>query len=734
MARLAELLLLPAGAHHPILDPTPRRKKEETFEALLRQLSGFVQQGPVLFIIEDVQWIDPTTRELLDRIVELVEQLPVLLIATFRPEFHPPWAGQSHFTHLTLNRIDRHDGETLVRRLTAATPLPNELVEEIVQRCDGVPLFLEEVTKEALETGRIRARGVVDTPGPPLSVPPALQASLLARLDRLGVIAKEIAQIGAAIGREFSYELLAVVAQRPEPELRAKLDQLVEAGLLFRRGEPPWSDFRFKHALVQDAAYSTLLRGARLKVHARIAQGLEDKISYIAESRPQVIARHLSEAGLGKRATLYWQRAGELALRRSAVGEAIMHFSNALRLLEAPAHNPEGARQELEIRLGLGTALNIAHGSSAPAVAEHYARAVTLGRGLGVDKQLFRALWGSWYTNLTSGQIERALPLANELVEVAERLADQDLMLEAYHSRWATSHVSGFISSTLDDTERGIALYQPNRHHVHAYDYGGHDTGVCARAQRAVTLWIAGFPEQAARTSLAGLELSHRLGHPPSVAHAAWWSATLRQLLREPHTCQELAELTIRIAHEQGSQIFMMCPLLLGWTLFQSGKVSEGLHRMETAIVSKRQRVHRFYYDYELLVYAEALLQAGQLDRVQEVVEEALSFISASRNCLFEAEAKRLRAACFTAQDRERGSEAETWLLEAIETANRQGAQSFKLRAAMSLAQVRRDQGRSCEANKLLAPVYAQFTEGLDTPDLRDARALLSELKPAPTT
>ena len=731
VARLAELLSLPTGRYPP-LDPRPRRKKEETFDALIRQLDGFARQAPVLLIFEDVQWIDPTTRELLDRTVELVEPLPVLLIATFRPEFHPPWPSQSHFTNLTLNRISRREGEALVRQLTAGTMLSDELVQDIVGRCDGVPLFLEEVAKEALETGRVHSgSAVAGVTGPALSVPPTLYASLLARLDRLGAAAKEIAQIAAVIGREFFYELLAIVAQRPEPELRVELGRLVEAGLVFQRGEPPSSDFRFKHALVQDAAYSTLLRGARQKLHARIAQAFEDEFPDIAESRPQLIARHLSEAGLGERATLYWQRAGELALRHSAVGEAVMHLSNALRILQTMPH--KSARQELEIRLGLGTALNIAHGSSAPVVAEHYARAVTLGRSLGVDKQLFRALWGSWYTNLTSGHTEQALPLANELVEVAERLADQDLMLEAYHSRWATSHVSGLISSTLTDTERGVALYQPNRHHVHAFDYGGHDTGVCARAHRAVTLWIAGFPEQAVQTSLAALELSHRLAHPPSLAHAAWWSATLRQLLGEPQACRELSELTIRIAHEQGSQIFMMCPLLLGWTLCQSGNVSEGLQRMEAAIVGKRQRVHRFYYDYELLVFAEALLAVGELKRGQEVVEEALDFIKASRNCLFEAEAKRLRAACF-ASDRERGSEAETWLLQATETAKRQGALSFTLRAAMSLAQVWRDQGRRREAQDLLAPVYGQFTEGLETPDLREAKALLSELETTPAS
>ena len=345
---------------------------------------------------------------------------------------------------------------------------------------------------------------------------------------------------------------------------------LVEAGLIFQRGEPPRSSFLFKHGLLQDAAYSTLLR-ARAGLYMRALHRRSRKLfPEIAESQPEVVARHRTEAGLKKPATVYWQRAGELALRRSAGSEALKHFSNALRILEELPDSADRWQQELDVRLGLGTAMIMAHGfrSSGPEIANHYARAVTLGRGLGDDKKLFRAMWGSWYTNLIIGQTEQALGMANELVEVAERLADPDLMLEAYHSRWANSHVMGLNSIMLADTERGIALYDTERHHAHAYDYGGHDTGVCAYGHRAITLWISGFAEKATQMSVAALELGNRLGHPPSLAHAAWWSATLQQLLRAPEPCREYAELTIRIGREQGSNMFFVCPLLLGWTSF----------------------------------------------------------------------------------------------------------------------------------------------------------------------
>jgi class 3 adenylate cyclase/predicted ATPase len=730
VALLADLLLLPTE-RYPAVEENPRRRKEETFAALQRQIADLAGQKPVLMIIEDLHWIDPTTLQVLDLFIRQIEHLPVLLIATFRQEFVASWTNQPHVTKLALNRLSRHESESLVRQLAPKkASLPSDLIGEIVERGDGVPLFLEEVTKTVMDAEPV-GRSSSAKARPLLSVPPTLHASLMARFDRIGSAAKEIAQIGATIGREFSYELISIVAQRPELELVGTLGRLVEAGLIFQRGEPPRSDFLFKHGLLQDAAYSTLLRGPRRTLHARIAQAIEEDFPEVAESQPEMVARHRTEAGLKEPATIYWQRAGELALRRSAGSEALKHFSNALRILTELPDSTESWRQELDIRLGLGTALITAHGfrSMGPEIAKHYARAVTLGRGLRDDKKLFRAMWGSWYANLIAGKTEQALELANELVEVAERLTDPDLMLEAYHSRWANSHVLGLNSITLADAQRGIALYKSDRHHAHAYDYGGHDTGVCAYAHSAITFWISGFSEQAERMSTAALELGHRLGHPPSLAHAAWWSATLQQLLRAPELCRELAELTIRIGREQGSNMFAMCPLLLGWTTFESGQVPEGLQSMEDAVGGTRRSARRFYFEYELLVFAEALLKAGELDRAQQIVLEAFDFITTSRNRLFEAEAHRLLGVCLMT----RGSvaEAEKSLRQAIETSDRQGALAFKLRAAMSLGRLWRDQTRRGEAHGLLAQIYSQFTEGLDTPDLKDAKALLDDMQTA---
>jgi class 3 adenylate cyclase/predicted ATPase len=730
VALLAELLLLPTGGDANV-ERNPRRWKEEVFEALQRQFISLAQSKPVLMTFEDLHWIDPTTQELLDLFIRRIDRLPVLLVATFRPEFTVPWAGEPHVTVLNLNRLSRADSETLVRQLAANTAsLPSDLIGEIVERGDGVPLFLEEVTKTVVDAEPSQQSGST-APRPPLSVPSTLHASLIARLDRIGPIAREIAQIGATIGREFSYELTAIVAERPEQVLHDTLGHLVEAGLVFQRGESPRSSFLFKHGLLRDAAYSTLLRGPRRTLHARIAQAIEEIFPELAESQPEVVAHHRTEAGLKRPATIHWQRAGELALRRSAGSEAVKHFSSALSILEELPDATDRWQQELDIRLGLGTALITARGfrSLGPEIAKQYERAVALGRGLGDDKKLFRAMWGSWYANLIIGQTEHALGIANELVDVAKRLADPDLMLEAYHSRWANSHVMGLNSIVLADTQRGIALYDAERHHTHTYDYGGHDTGVCAYAHSAVTLWISGFPDQAAQMANAALELGHRLGHPPSLQHAAWWSATLQQLLRAPGPCRELSELTMRIGREQGSNMFFMCPLLLGWTFFESGEAVEGLRRMGDAVAATRQSARRFYFEYELLVFAEALLKAGELDHAQQVLQENLNRITSSGNRLFEAEVHRLLGMCLGNRGGDRIAEAEKLLLQAIDTAEQQGALAFKLRAGTTLARLWRDQNRTGSAHDLLAPIYDEFKEGHDTPDLKEAKALLDELR-----
>ena len=379
---IADLLALPDTDRHPALRLSPQQRKQRTIDALMRQLEGLARAQPVLQIFEDMHWIDPTSLEAMDRTVELVRRLPVLLLMTFRPEFKPPWSGQPHVTAMSLSRLDERDGAALIEGIAGKT-LPAEIVAEIVDRTDGVPLFVEELTKAVLEAG-INGPDAANRLSltPSRAVPASLHASLMARLDRLGP-AKEVAQIGAAIGREFSYELLAAVSSLPEQELRAAVDQLIASGLVFGRGTPPETFHLFKHALVQDVAYSTLLRRTRQQLHARIAQALEVRFPERAARDPEVLARHFSEAQQPDRAAGYWLRAGKQSTERSANLEAIRHLSRALESVKALPDGPERDRQELAVQSAIGTPLIAVHGYAAPETGVAFSRARALGERLG---------------------------------------------------------------------------------------------------------------------------------------------------------------------------------------------------------------------------------------------------------------------------------------------------------------------------------------------------------------
>jgi class 3 adenylate cyclase/predicted ATPase len=729
LALLAELVSLPTDRYPPpAITLEPAAKKQRTLEALMRQLEFLSRCGPVLILFEDVRWIDPSSLELLHLTVQRLPTLPALLLITFRPEFTPPWVGQPHVTSMALGRLNRRDSAALVAQVVGgAAPPPEEVVGEIVERTDGVPLFIEELTKAVLEAGSEAATATLARSGSQaLAIPATLHASLMARLDRLGPAAKEVAEIGAAIGREFSYELLAAVARRTEADLASAVDALARAGLIIQRGSPPRADFTFNHALVQDAAYSTLLRQRKQELHRRIAENLRAQSADGVQPRPEVLARHFSQAGRPDRALYEWQRAGEMSLRRSAPSEALAHFSAALAAV--PAISDESARErlELDLRLGLGTAMIVLRGPSRSEIGVNYSRAVALGRTQGQSKSLARALWGSWYHAHALGSRD-SLTIADELVQVAEQLGDDALALEAYHARWASSFLAGRHAVTLADAERGVAMYDERRHHSHSYEYGGHDTGVCARAHYAIASWITGFPERAARTAAEAIQLGERLGHRASLTHAAWWSALVFQLRREPTRCRELAELAIRTVREQGGTEFHFCPLLVGWAEFETGAQDEGLSTMTSAISTTRQSGRRTHYAQELCIVADALRRSGAPEHALDLVEEAHQTLAQSHFQVYKSEVCRLQATCLEALGRP-ASEIEPWLTRALRFAVQTNARSFKLRAATSHARLRRDKGQCGEARALLAPVYGGFTEGFDTPDLKEAKELLDEL------
>ena len=574
IALLSELLSLPNSAAD--LNLSPQRKREKLFEALLSQLEAEARHRPVLMVFEDAHWIDPTSRELLDLIVDRVRRLSVLVVITFRPEFQPPWGGHAQVTSLSLNRLGERDGEALVRKLAGSAALTADIIAEIVERTDGVPLFVEELTKAVLESAAQGDRVAAVLGRAALtaqSVPATLHASLMARLDRLGPAPKEIAQIGAVLGREFAYELIEPVAQRPEKELQVALDQLSDAGLLFCRGTAPHASYLFKHALVQDAAYSTLLRGRLQELHARVAAALEEHFADLVERQPELLAHHLTAAGDTERAVDQWLKAGQHAAERSAHREAIGHFNRGLASLGSLPETPERDRQEVELRLANGVSLITANGFASPDAAEAYTRARDLCEKRGDTYHLLVALFGLWNFARTS-DFDAARNLSHRMLVLTRNHDDIGLRLQAHHAAWTTSFFRGELFPGRSQCEEGRRLYDFERHRSHAMLYGGHDPGVCARIIGGFTSWLIGYPDQSLASVADALALAERLGHPFTLGITLLQATVLHQLRREPGMALQRVHAAEIVAAEQRLSLHIDSRVLRGGALAAQGALS----------------------------------------------------------------------------------------------------------------------------------------------------------------
>ncbi len=731
---LAELLSLPGGESRSSLELTPQRKKEKTFDALLRILESLAAQQPVLMVFEDLHWMDPTSRELLDRTIARAERLPVLLIATFRPEFQPPWIGQAHVTMLALSRLGRREGAALVRQLAGnAAALPDDIVEEIIERTDGVPLFLEEVTKVVLEAAdgpdAAKARALAAIPGARPAVPATLQASLMARLDRLGAAAREVAQTGAAIGREFPHELVAAVAPRAEAETREALARLVAAGLVFQRGMPPAADYQFKHALVQDTAYGTLLRGPRQALHGRIAEAIETRMPDRAEREPEILAHHLAEAGQPERAASYWLAAGRREAGRSANVEATAHLRRGIETLAALAETPERIRLELALQLALGPAVMSIYGFGIPEADSAYRRARQLAESSGDHWSLFAALWGLWLSTGQSGEGGHRESLVDELFRVAEPLGDPGLRMQAHHAAWATLTFHGDLIGSREHVHQGLKLYDRKEHGTHALLYGGHDPAVCGAGLGAIALWLLGYPDQALKSVRQGMDLANDLAHVPSIAHSLWFAGVIHMMRRDAPAVLDTGERLVTLGCEHGlAQYEAMGGIIRSWARAQMGEVEEALGELREAI-----RVYRaaasVMLGFVIAALAEVELRGGHIDMAGAALDDADAEIERKAELVWIPLLLRVRGDLRVALAPADGLAAEQLYAQALAMAREAQAKSLELRAALGLALLWRKEGRAKEARDLLAPIYGWFTEGLDTPDLREAKALLDELE-----
>ena len=723
----AELLGL---ADAPPTETTdPQRQRRRLLAALIEQLETLARNGPVLMLFEDVHWADPTSIELLTLTIERLEALPILLVVTFRPDFQPPWSGHSHVTLMTLNRLSQRERASLVGHITGGKALPAALLEQIVARTDGVPLFVEELTKALLESDQLRETGdhyVIDQPAQTLAIPTTLQDSLMARVDRLGS-AREISQIGAAIGREFPYNVLAAVAGLPDAVLQDALVRLIEAELLFQRGTPPNATYTFKHALIQDTAYSTMLRAKRQQLHSAIALVLEKRSPEVVSATPELIAQQFEGAGQGDRAVEYYRRAGDRDMRRFAMKESMAHYANALRLVTAMPQSRQRDEMELGVRLGLGLATMIARGPAAEEVTTHYRRAMALSGELpGRGRERFLATWGVWFNAMVAGRTAEIEPLAERLVTIARELDNRDFLLEAYHSKVPMMLRKPDFAAACEAAEEVIRLYDRERHRDHAYYFGGHDSRMCARSFYAQALWGQGRSDQARAMAGKSIDDARALGHTFSIAHAMQRGALTMMLIGDTAGCRSIAEELYAIA-ERNKFPWQLADATFfrGWLKASTGNVDPGIGEMRHAV---NQPYNPGYRAVFLLRLAERELAAGEIDRAAATNEQASAESQAHGNYFCLPDIVRLRGEILLARSRDNAA-AEEAFREALALAAKQSCRPLELRAATSLARLLAETGRRAEAREALAPVYAAFSEGLGFPDLQAAKALLDGLK-----
>jgi class 3 adenylate cyclase/predicted ATPase len=722
------LLGVPTDERYRGLNLSPQRQKQRTFEILIEQLAGLARERPVLQLYEDLHWADPSTLELLEMVVERARVLPILVVMTHRPQFSPPWSGQAHVTVLSVNRLGRRQGAAMALQVTGGKALPAELLAQILERTDGVPLFVEELTRAMLESGLLTDAGdhyELAGPLPPLAIPANLHDSLMARLDRLAPV-KELAQIGAVIGREFSHELLAVVADRPKEQLESWLDQLVASELVFRRGSPPDATYSFKHALVKDAAYQSLLKSRRQQLHARVARVFEDQFPGVVETQPELLAYHLTEAGLDERAADAWARAGRAALGRSAMREAANSLSRAVGLLRGMPSSPDRQRLELELLGGLGVALTNKLGAASSEAQAAHERADLLSQELGDRKARFRARWNRWRVYNVRAEFNSAVAMGDSLLAEAQADRDVDHEVQARHALWSSCIFRGDLEATCHHVDRALALYEVDRHGTQALTFGGHDARECALVNSSGALFLLGYPDRALARNAEGIAHARALGQPQVVAHALNWGSMLPQLTGELEELDRRTTLQAQLVDEHGLAIYYPeARILAAWRAVHE----EGDHRavevMRNFLDRRAGMGTMSMHAYFLMLLADAWLRLGRPDEAQLVLEEGLAHAQATGAHFCTAELHRLRArACLALDVRV----AEAALAAALAAARHRSARIFELRAACDLARLWADRGERRNAHDLLAPIYGWFTEGFNIADLKDAKALLEEL------
>ncbi len=718
---LASLLDIPLPAElAPTLAPEELRRRQ--LAALTTALVASAQVQPVVLAVEDVHWADPTTLDVLRGVAERGALAPLFVVATTRPEFRPPWGMRSHHGMISLAPLDRAQVRDMVAELSARHALPRDVVEDVAARTGGVPLFVEEVTRLLLERGE---------QGGNEAIPPTLQQSLMARLDRLGP-AREVAQIGSVIGRGFSYSLLRVVAGLEDAALQAALEKLAEADIVLVQGLPPESDYRFKHALIQDAAYENLLKSRRQVLHRRVAEILRDRFAATAAAEPEVLAYHFTQAGLTNVAIEWWGMAGDQALRRSANQEAIGHLTAGLAQLAQLPETQERAKRELALQPLLGKASMAARGYASPEAIRAFSRARELCAEIGDDSIVCPVMFGVWLFELTGANHANAGRTADEFLERARLIGDAGDRLAANFTVSVSNVHLGNLGQARQHSEEAIRFFSDMTDAAathRAFEYGV-ELGAGSYAYDAWCSWLLGYADQALRSGNEALTISRRIPHDYSRARGLYWNSVLHAYRREWSIVEERAAVAIASAREHGfSMVVAVSRIMQASARAMLDPRAEFVAEILEALAAYRATGARFQSTYHLILLAQALTACGRHNEGLDALHEAEALVEKTGEHYVEAEIRRLQGKLLLAQAGNGWAAAERDYLKALEVARAQEARSLELRAASDLARLWAERGERTRAADLVAPIYGWFTEGFDTLDLKEAKALLDELQ-----
>jgi class 3 adenylate cyclase/predicted ATPase len=731
LALFAAMLSISTGGRYPALEMSPQRQKERLIEALTAQVLELSKHLPVLLLFEDAHWSDPTSIEVLNAVIEHMQRSRILAVITHRPEFVSAWSRHTHVTNHTIGRLPRRLGAAMVQRVTGDKPLPAEVISQIVAKTDGIPLFVEELTKTVIDSGLLADKGdhyELDGPLPTLAIPATLHDSLMARLDRLAPV-KETAQIGAALGREFSFELISTISPLGDNELSDALGQLIRSELIYARGLRPHTMYTFKHALVQDAAYESLLKARRQQLHLKIAKTFETRFQTIAETEPELIAHHYTAAGLASPAISYWAKAGKKAMQNSAYIEAVAHIRKGLALVQSLPESANRLEQELMLLNLLVTPLMYTRGYAASEVHEVYDRSHQLCENIGEGVHIFQARCGVSTYHMVRGELDQALRLSRQMLALAETQREEGAIIEAHRLNALNTHYGGQFRKSVAHSERVRELFDPSCHRPLALIYG-QDHLVSSCVLTAQALAALGYPDQARRWRLRALAEAEQTNHYFSRAYARSMSLTTLQYLRDKTVARQAMEEATAYATEQSIVFWLLyAKLFHGWILLEEERPDEAVTVLREAIAAYRVTGSEVQVPQAMTHLAQALARTGATGEALDVLGKALAQTDEGGERDYEAEGYRVKGDILLNSDGKDREGAEVAYVKSIEVARAQDSKLFELRASTSLARLWHYNGKTEKALTLLHQIYGWFTEGFEEVDLKDAQAAMNEFK-----